>query len=338
MSGDNTKDLAYYQANPDELADLSLEEIEALGVVASEEGDTASGKAPEAATDKDGKAGQHQEQGESAADSAADSAAEGDQDADGVLAKDGKNVLPFSVLQGARERAAILERMVEDQKAELERLRGERASEEGTTGKPAAGEPDEGEAGELSEDVMQVVEQEFPALAKILRAQQNELSSLREERMARNAAQASEIADKVQSIIDAKPKLAHLQANDPDAWRELVEHDNRLAASPKWRGKSLSDRFDAALRIYEAENGEVSLPQTGAKKAHHTTQLAGPSLDTPAAASRRGPTTLSDLPGGKPAPVDELASIEQASAVELTARFEAMTPEQLEAFIARSGG
>lgn len=330
MSGDNTKDLAYYQANPDELADLSLDEIEALGV-ASEEGETASGKAPEAATeagedDKDGKAGQQQEQGESAT--------EGDQDADGVLAKDGKNVLPFSVLQGARERAASLERMVEDQKAELERLRGERSTE-GTSSKPETGEPAEGESGELSDEVMQVVEQEFPALAKILRAQQNELSSLREERIARSAAQASEIADKVQAIIDAQPKLAHLQSNDPDAWRELVEHDNRLAASPKWRGKPLNERFDAALRIYEAENGEVALPQSGTKKP---TQTAEPSLDTPAAASRRGPTTLSDLPGGKPAPVDEQASIEQASAVELTARFEAMTPEQLEAFIARSGG
>jgi hypothetical protein len=36
--------------------------------------------------------------------------------------------------------------------------------------------------------------------------------------------------------------------------------------------------------------------------------------------------------------VDEMARIEQASSVELTARFEDMTPDQMSDWIARHGG
>jgi hypothetical protein len=327
MSG--TKDLAYYNANPEDLADMSPEQLEALA-----SGESISDSTEESRDDKQeggATSGAATAEGNTATDDESAAAAEGateteGDDAEGVLAKDGKNVLPFSVLQGTREEKARLERLVHEQTAEIERLRAGGVA--GDEGKAATTEPDA--PLRLTEEDLAALEEESPSLAKILRAQQATIDRLAGEAAARTEERGREVADEVQSIIDGKPKLAHLQATNPEAWAEVIATDNRLASSGKWKGKPMAERFDAVVRLYEAENGAIQVPGGTATAQQTETK--------PAAASRRGPTTLSDLPGGAAVPVDEQASIEQASSIELTRRFEDMTPEQIDAFIASSGG
>lgn len=312
---DEKKDLAYYQSNLDEMADLSLDEIEALGAASELQptddntGDTHSSEAPGAAPEGEG---------------------DGTGDVAGVLAKDGKNMLPFSVLQGTREEKARLEQLVAAQTAEIERLKGGGdVASPGTMGE----EGGEQSAAELSAEDLAAIEAEFPALGKLLRAQQDTIDRLSGEQAARASERAQQVAIEVQAIIDTKPKLAHLQATNPEAWADLVEIDNRMGASPKWANKPMAERFDAVIKVYEAENGAIAMPHDAANQDVDITQIT----KRKSASAHRGPTTLSDLPGGAVAPIDELASIEQASAIELTRRFEDMTPEQLERFIASTG-
>lgn len=314
---DEKKDLAYYQSNLDEMADLSLDEIEALGAASELQptddntGDTHSSEAPGAAPEGDGEG-------------------EGTGDVAGVLAKDGKNMLPFSVLQGTREEKARLEQLVAAQTAEIERLKGGGdVASPGTMGE----EGGEQSAAELSAEDLAAIEAEFPALGKLLRAQQDTIDRLSGEQAARASERAQQVGIEVQAIIDTKPKLAHLQATNPEAWADLVEIDNRMGASPKWANKPMAERFDAVIKVYEAENGAIAMPQEAPNQDVDITQIT----KRKSASAHRGPTTLSDLPGGAVAPIDELASIEQASAIELTRRFEDMTPEQLERFIASTG-
>ncbi len=312
---DEKKDLAYYQSNLDEMADLNLDEIEALGAASELQptddntGDTHSSEAPGAAPEGEG---------------------DGTGDVAGVLAKDGKNMLPFSVLQGTREEKARLEQLVAAQTAEIERLKGGGdVASPGTTGE----EGGEQSAAELSAEDLAAIEAEFPALGKLLRAQQDTIDRLSGEQAARASERAQQVGIEVQAIIDTKPKLAHLQATNPEAWADVVEIDNRMGASRKWANKPMAERFDAVIKVYEAENGAIAMPQEAPNQDVDITKITKPK----SAPAYRGPTTLSDLPGGKEAPIDELASIEQASAIELTRRFEDMTPEQLERFIASTG-
>lgn len=312
---DEKKDLAYYQSNLDEMADLNLDEIEALGAVSELQptddntGDTHSSEAPGAAPEGEG---------------------DGTGDVAGVLAKDGKNMLPFSVLQGTREEKARLEQLVAAQTAEIERLKGGGdVASPGTTGE----EGGEQSAAELSAEDLASIEAEFPALGKLLRAQQDTIDRLSGEQAARASERAQQVGIEVQAIIDTKPKLAHLQATNPEAWADVVEIDNRMGASRKWANKPMAERFDAVIKVYEAENGAIAMPQEDPNQDVDITKITKPK----SAPAYRGTTTLSDLPGGTEAPIDELASIEQASAIELTRRFEDMTPEQLERFIASTG-
>jgi hypothetical protein len=312
---DEKKDLAYYQSNLDEMADLNLDEIEALGAASELQptddntGDTHSSEAPGAAPEGEG---------------------DGTGDVAGVLAKDGKNMLPFSVLQGTREEKARLEQLVAAQTAEIERLKGGGdVASPGTMGE----EGGEQSAAELSAEDLAAIEAEFPALGKLLRAQQDTIDRLSGEQAARASERAQQVGIEVQAIIDTKPKLAHLQATNPEAWADVVEIDNRMGASPKWANKPMADRFDAVIKVYEAENGAIAIPHEAANQDVDITQIT----KRKSASAHRGPTTLSDLPGGAVAPIDELASLEQSSAIELTRRFEDMTPEQLERFIASTG-
>ena len=312
---DEKKDLAYYQSNLDEMADLNLDEIEALGAASELQptddntGDTHSSEAPGAAPEGEG---------------------DGTGDVAGVLAKDGKNMLPFSVLQGTREEKARLEQLVAAQTAEIERLKGGGdVASPGTTGE----EGGEQSAAELSAEDLAAIEAEFPALGKLLRAQQDTIDRLSGEQAARASERAQQVGIEVQAIIDTKPKLAHLQATNPEAWADVVEIDNRMGASRKWANKPMAERFDAVIKVYEAENGAIAMPQEAPNQDVDITKITKPK----SAPAYRGPTTLSDLPGGKEAPIDELASLEQSSAIELTRRFEDMTPEQLERFIASTG-
>jgi hypothetical protein len=346
MSGAaEVKDLAYYENRPSELGELSVDQIEAL--YASGSGDERG--ADEGADTSSGLFDDQVDNGESRDESTAPASdatpAETDDKADGVLAKDGKHVLPFTVLEGARRRAAELEEIVRQQTEYI-------ASLSQQAGKSPDPEQQAQQASDsplsdmdIDDETIAAYEEELPALAKVLRqarANQQVIQQLTEQvadlstRDERKAQQetANKSRGEVQDAIDAVPAIAHLQASDPEAWAEVVALDNSMKDLPKFKALSLKDRFEKVAAAYQAVNGPIKLPAAEPSQKDMTKEA---DRVIAASAGRTRPASLTDLPGGATPPVDERAAFETTSTAELGASFERMNDEQQQAYLARLG-
>jgi hypothetical protein len=341
MSGETeVKDLAFYAANPSAIGDLSEEQLTAL---ASQSGDTGeqspeSGQPPMAAntdgTDAEGSPAQP-------ADGTQQAAAE--QPPEGVATKDGKRIIPYTVLEQERRKNHELERLARDQAERLKQL-------EQPGGQPAGQKPQESAVTILSEEELQELEEELPAIGKLFRAQQTQLQSLgqtvqtlAQERQTREEEGARTVQMTVQEAIDASPKLAYLQSleeTDPIKWERAVRFDSTLRADPEWAEKSFSERFEKVVQLYEATYGPVDLPGQPAASVQSVKQPSQADLAKQAAEKLKSktavPTSLSAIPGGAtPATDDVLGAFASKTGPELTADFMRMTPAQIDAALAR---
>ena len=258
-----------------------------------------------------------------------------------VQARDGKHVIPYQVLQQERERAIRAEQMVRDLTTKLEQ--DQAAAQQGKATK--------------SLDLDQIVDpqlleqlrEEAPDVARRMDNLIDLAKSLSEQVDAgRPAAEEAETARREQQVqalvsvedaIQSIPKLAHLRDSAPEQFSEVAAIDTMLRANAAWKDKPLPERFDAALRMYEAGHGAIELPSQ-ANKAAATQQPADPAARVAqavakATADASGPSTLSDIPGGQPAAVSEADAIAALSGSALTDRFMNMSPDEIEAQLAR---
>jgi len=329
----------YFEAHPEEVPD-DLESLEALarGEEIEVPDDTGTpGNADAAKNDEGGKGdkGGGKTKGEDGATGDSDGeapAAEGEKKEgngiDGVMAKDGKHIIPYSVLESARDRAARAEQLVADQAARIA------AMEE----KLKAGEAESGDKGQIdipAED-LELIEEEFPEFAKIIRAQAAQIDRLNKMVEAAVTDKTSDEADSVRSVvqeaIDAIPKLAYLQAADPEGFARAQQIDEILKSDPANKDLSLKDRFEKVVKMLEAARGEIKVPGSG-EPAGKTGKAVEDALSK--ADDRQTPSSLSEIPGGERPPGSELERVEKMSPVELGLMFEKMTPEQQEEYLAR---
>ena len=142
----------------------------------------------------------------------------------------------------------------------------------------------------------------------------------------------------VEDTIQANPKLAHLRATDPAAFNDLADIDTMLRDRAAWKDKPLAERFDAAVRMYEAANGAIELPGQATKAAP-----AQPSRSSRPRCAGRGESPGRGIgsfhafrypgrPAGRPFPGrGHVGSVGSA----LTDHFMTLSPDELEAQLAR---
>lgn len=253
----------------------------------------------------------------------------------GVLSKDGKVVLPFAVVQSARQRAhdANLAR----QAAEARAAALEQQIADLTSGKkPAAEDEDPLDAAieEAAADVPVVRE-----LHKLLKETRQELTALKGGGKA-DPAQADDkpagtSPDDLQDAIDSVPLLATWQASDPEKWKRAVAIDGVLRDSPKWGNKPMAERFAHVTKQVADEfdiefEHEAPAPQnttTSPNKADPKTVISK--------AGRTTPSTLSDFKNGAPdTQPNRLDKLNPAVAVR---RMEEMTDDEIDAHLAKFG-
>ena len=140
----------------------------------------------------------------------------------------------------------------------------------------------------------------------------------------------------VEDTIQANPKLAHLRATDPAAFNDLADIDTMLRDRAAWKDKPLAERFDAAVRMYEAANGDrAARPGHQGRAAQPADQAARVAQAVAKAqAEASGPSTLSDIPGGQPAHSQGEAMLALSGSA-LTDHFMTLSPDELEAQLAR---
>ena len=266
-----------------------------------------------------------------------------DSNAEGVLARDGKNVIPYSVLRGERERAARAEQLAKDAEAQIADLKAQLAAgnQGATPGESArtTGAAPETEA--LSEEELEAIREDFPTMYKALKAQQSTIAALQtklqpveQEREQRVRTEAEEREIAVRDAIDATPKLAHIQANDPKLYAAAQRFDTVLRQDPDWAGKPLAERFAHVVTLLETTHGAIEVPGAKPNATQKTPEELKKEAEAAAAKAKPTvPTSLSDFPAGTPPAQSETDALESLTPLQLGDKFARMTPAQLEAYL-----
>ena len=275
-------------------------------------------------------------------------AARADQDesnAAGVATRDGKHVIPYSVLKSERERASRAEQMLNEMKervAYFENLAkngSEKAKDEGAD----ASTSDEPPAGDFSEADLETLRDDFPTVYRAVKAAmakaaqlEDTLKPIRETAEATEAERARSTADAVQEAIDAVPKLAHIQANNAEAFELAKQFDRTLRDQAVWKDRPMSERFQKVTEMVEAALGQIEIPGAAQRSSTNTGDLSAKAKAKAAAASKAGktdvPNSLSEFPAGQHAAQDEREEAQNLTSVQLAEKFSRMTPDQMDEY------
>lgn len=259
----------------------------------------------------------------------------------GVQARDGQHIIPYSVLERERERAAQAEALLKEQARLIEQLRSGKTDHEA----------DSAVAATMSEEDLVQLDQDLPGVAKVIRAQaaaierlSGDLTKIQEQQTAQADVAAKSVEDEIEVAISARPELsawrdaAFRQDNpDPRMWNRAADIDLALRNDPEFQDLSIADRFDRVVRTMETLYGvptTVTTP-TNTKPAADLKQVADAKIRD--VSDKSVPMSLSDIPGGAPPAQTDLETLENTSALALGNRFMSMSIEQQEAFMARYG-
>lgn len=264
---------------------------------------------------------------------------------DGVATKDGKHVIPYSVLKSERDRAARAEQIAREAQERLEALQAQLAagSQGANNGEGARTNQQQPTVSDLSTEDLQTLQEDFPTVYKAVMASMAAAKALEAklapvEESVRNAEadQARSAQETVQDAIDSVPKLAHIQANNAEAFELAKQFDATLRTQSAWADKPLSERFSKVMEMVESTIGPIEVP--GSQKA--TSQNVGDlkkaamaKAEQVAKSNRSNvPTSLSEFPAGQHAAQDEQEAAEQMTALQLAEKFSTMTPDQMDAY------
>ncbi len=271
-----------------------------------------------------------------------------EQEAAGVATKDGKHVIPYSVLKSERERASRAEQLakeMQDRVAALEQQIQQVASQGAKSDGESARTADSGVAvSEPSQEDLEALKEDFPTVYKAVmasmaaaKALESKLKPVEERVQQAEADRERTMAEQVQDAIDATPKLAHMQASNRDAFELAKQFDATLRTQTAWADKPLAERFSKVVEMVEATLGPIELPGQPTKPSQPSAEDLKKAAQAKAAQAAKAtgtsvPTSLSEFPVGQPAAQDEREAAEQMTALQLAEKFSSMTPDQMDAY------
>lgn len=325
---DNAIDFNALSNDPEELA-RAFEQLEAGTLPADtppkEE------QAPQIATEQDNsKQDQSQEQNQP--------------EPEGVATKDGKHVIPYSVLKSERDARSRAEQMARDAQERVAALEAQvNSANQGANNGESARTNHGTTASDISDEDLEVLKEDFPTVYKAVmasmaaaKALEAKLVPVEESVRSQEAERAQSATESVQEAIDAVPKLAHIQASNPEAFALAQQFDNTLRGQAAWADRPLSERFAKVTEMVEATLGQIDLPgvqQTSQPSAESLKKAAEAKAKEEAKAVRSNvPTSLSEFPAGQHAAQDEKEAAENLSPLQLAEKFASMTPDQMDAY------
>lgn len=270
--------------------------------------------------------------------------AEPEGDPQGVATKDGKHVIPYSVLKSERDRASRAEQMATEMRDRVAALEAmvQTANQGAKNGESARTNPQPPTDSDLSSEDLEALKEDFPTVYKAVQAAMAKASQLEAKLQpvedsvrSAEAEQARSATESVQDAIDSVPKLAHIQATNADAFEMAKQFDATLRAQSAWSNRPLAERFSKVAEMVEAALGPIDMP--GAKSPSPSAEslkvAAKAKADAAARAGRTNvPTSLSEFPVGQHAAQDEREAAENMTALQLADKFSAMTSDQMDAY------
>lgn len=248
-----------------------------------------------------------------------------------VLARDGKNTIPYEVLAKTREAKEAAEAKAQAEAEARTQAEAKLAELQAKLESVKAGATEK--AVTLTPEEQAEMQENFPAMAKMFASMQAELTRLQSnataQQQTQQEVQQNEMAKTVQDHIDANPKLAFLQASDPDAWKRACDLDEQLRTNPATASLPMAERFTKAAAAYEAIYGAINLPAAPTKPAAPAKSVD----DVLAKAGAAVPKSLSDLPGGSAVASSEVGNLENLSGAEIGNTLMKMSPQAREAYL-----
>jgi hypothetical protein len=319
--------------NPEDLMKV-FEQLEAGGEPKAAEPEPVESKESEVKENPKDQDDQKAEQGQS----------EPEGEPQGIATKDGKHVIPYSVLKSERDRASRAEQLATEMRERVAALEAavQAASQGAKDGERARTDANEQTVSDLSSDDLEALKEDFPTVYKAVQAAmakaaqlEAKLQPVEESVRSAEAEQARTATETVQDAIDAVPKLAHIQATNAEAFELAKQFDATLRTQSAWSGRTLQERFAKVADMVEAALGPIDLPGNKATSpsAEELKAAAKAKADAAVKAGRTNvPTSLSEFPVGQHAAQDEREAAEGMTALQLAEKFSAMTAEQMDAY------
>lgn len=254
----------------------------------------------------------------------------------GVQAKDGQHIIPYSVLERERDRAARAEATAQALAEQLQNLQNGKMPSQADS-----------EQSQLTAEDLDALDQDLPGVAKVIRAQMAMIDKLtgnlehiqREQEVAQQTREQT-IQDEIEAAIQGNADISAWRASaarednpDPLMWNRAVEVDKMLQRDPAWQDKSIAERFSKVSETMRTMYGMPAAPTTPNQQQQPNAQQAADaalkSIPAPV------PSSLSDIPGGTPPASTDMETLQNASAVALGNKFMSMTPDQIESYLAR---
>lgn len=263
---------------------------------------------------------------------------------DGVATKDGKHVIPYSVLKSERDRATRAEQLANEMAEKVKALEAAQSGNQGAKqGESARTDPQPPTVSDLSPEDLAALKEDFPTVYKAVMASMAAADRLAAQlqpvqETVRNAEAEKErtAQESVQDAIDSVPKLAHMQASNKEAFELAKQFDATLRTQKAWAEKPLSERFAKVAEMVESAIGPIEVPgskTTSQPSAEDLRKAAIAKAAQAAKASRTDvPTSLSEFPAGQNAAQDEREAAENMTPLQLAEKFASMTPDQMDAY------
>jgi hypothetical protein len=264
-----------------------------------------------------------------------------------VLARDGKNVLPYSVLKGTRQQVTALQAKLAETETALQKALSKSTTDAAATDRadgteaamPSAAEvqlmTDE-QLAQLTESLPENLASAVKALHASSQTMHRQISELSGRAQRDDEARKLIVAEQVQELIDKNDDLRTWQsAEDQTLWERAKAFDATLRADPEWAARPMEQRFDQAAKLVRA-----MLPQQAPNKSSTPTpslaEQAAAAVARKTAGKSVAPITHSDLPAGNPAAQSEVERIEALSNSQLERMFDsAKNPDDIAAMLAK---
>jgi hypothetical protein len=175
-------------------------------------------------------------------------------------------------------------------------------------------------AGDASDADLEALAQDFPGIAKVVKAQAQQINELNQRVAGANPGASTQASADftppalpldVQSVVDEIPALLDMQHNpDQSGWQLAVKYDAALRNDPDWEDASAQARFEEAARRAAAKLGPTNAPAPAAPPAARGSSPTPSPQQTAqqraaaaaAKAATRTPESLSDFGGAATEP------------------------------------
>ncbi|ECI3890492.1 hypothetical protein AHV09_27700, partial [Salmonella enterica subsp. enterica] len=162
------------------------------------------------------------------------------EDVKGILARDGKHVIPYDVLEAERtgrqrveQEAFLLKQQLAEEQRKIDLLTSQ-IKQAGMTPDPLP------EEARISDEQIARIKEEYPEVANALT-----LMSRKYDYLQARIQEAQQVPQEnpAAQAMNAVPDLVDWQRSDPDKFAVAIHLDEKLQTDPAWKDKPLTERF-----------------------------------------------------------------------------------------------